>query len=159
MNNGEIGKLCELLKKLKEDNLVPPNTPYEIWLELATLVPMPAVEVIVTRDGKDFLLTRRKDHNWNGWHIPGGFMIYKESINEACQRIALKELQIKVEFIKVIDAYAWKDHPYGAPVSIVCVCESGEKPKEGKFFTEIPSNIINHHSDFLRGFLSSTKFK
>lgn len=153
MDTEEKKQLISLLQKLKKADLVPPHMPYEIWLELSTLFPLPAVEVIITRNGKDFLLTERRDEHWNGWHIPGGFMAYQESFEEACKRVALRELNMDIEFKKMFDAFVWKEHPYGAPISIICICTPKGEPSEGTYFSEIPKDMVPNHTEFLQKFL------
>lgn len=153
MTDKEIKRLIELIGKLKSSRLLPPKMPYEVWMAIQSIVPLPSVEVVITQNGKNFLLVYRKDQYWNGWHIPGGFLLYKESPQEACQRLAKKEVGIKVNFKSLITAYMWPDHPYGSPLSLVCLCTSKEKPKEGKFFSKIPSPMIPHHGDFIKEFL------
>ncbi len=157
MTNEETAELVRLLKSLQSDDLLSPRMPLEVWKALHGVVPMPAVEVIVTRTGKDFLLTDRQDEYWNGWHIPGGFMLHKESIADACSRVAKRELNIDVTFKECIDAFMWPDHPYGSPLSLVCVCHTSEEPKVGQFFTEVPPNIIVHHDKFIQRFLEESK--
>lgn len=153
MKTTEIKQLTELLENLKTENLTPPNMPLSVWKAIQDLVPTPAVEVLITNTDKDFLLIHRKDEHWNGWHIPGGFMLHKESIEKACNRLANKELGISVKFEKIITAYMWPDHPYGSPISIVCKCNTDQKSKAGKFFTEIPPNMVPHHGSFVKQFL------
>ncbi len=150
----ETAQLAALLKKLPEQNLRSPHMPFEVWKAIQAVVPVPAVEVIITRNGKDFLLVNRKDEHWDGWHIPGGYMLYQEPIPDACARIADKELGIKITFDRLIDAFMWPDHPYSSALSVVCVCTTKDEPKAGEFFTEIPQKMIPHHGDFLKTFLS-----
>jgi hypothetical protein len=157
MKREEIKQLTKLLKHLKSEKLVPPNTPFEAWIAIQEIVPTPAVEVLITRTGKDFLLVLRKDKHWNGWHIPGGFMLYQESIEDACNRLAKRELGNAVKFEKVITAFMWPDHPYGSPLSLVCQCKTSQKPKTGKFFTNTPSNMIPHHDKFIDEFLKLSR--
>lgn len=153
MTKNSIAKLVKLLKELKKDDLLPPKMPFEIWTEIMTMVPAPAVEVLITKDGKDFLLTERNDKYWNGWHIPGGFLLAKEKIEDACERLAQKELGISVEMKKVLMIETWKNHPYANALSIVCICEPKGEPGVGKFFTKIPDDTINQHKVFLKKFL------
>lgn len=153
MTEKEIKDLESLLIKLKADGLTIPNMPSPIWKAVHQVVSLPAVEVLVTRTGKDFLLNYRKDKNWDGYEIPGGFVGYKESLPEACDRVAKAEIGIPVKFLSVLTAYAWPDHPYGSPISIVCVCRPVGEPKQGQFFKEIPSPVVPHHGDFIKLFL------
>ncbi len=157
MTPEEINQLVKLLTKLKSSDLLPPKMPLPVWKAIHSIVPIPAVEVIVTTTGKNFLLTYRKDADWNAWHIPGGYMHYKESIEDACKRIGQTELGIDVTFDKMIDAYMWPDHPFSSALSLVCVCTTTDTPKDGTFFTEIPKDIIMHHGDFLKTFLETGK--
>jgi ADP-ribose pyrophosphatase YjhB (NUDIX family) len=151
MKPSQIDTLVKLLKQVKTEGLYPPNLPEKVWNEIATLVPLPAVEVLIVKDSPTrFLLTERHDKNWNGWHIPGGFILYKESLEDACHRIAQKELGVSVRLKKFVTIYAWKNHPYGAPLSIICLCKTNQKPKDGKFFEKIPNDIISHHGDFIK---------
>lgn len=152
MTNKDRVSLISLLDKIKKENLTVPNMPLDIWYALNKILPLAAVEVIVTNTGKDFLLTKRKDLFWDGWHIPGGFIGLNESIENACKRVAKEELGISVEFIEVLDAYVWPDHPYASSISIICKCKTSDKPKTGKFFTKIPKNIVNHHDEFIKIF-------
>lgn len=156
MTPEETAQLVSLLKKLKDDDLLSPKMPLEIWKAIQQVVPQPAVEVILTTTGRNFLLTYRQDDNWDGWHIPGGFMLYRESIADACNRIAQKELGISCRFEKLVDAYMWPDHPYASALSLICICHSEETPNDGEWFTEIPK-MIPHQDEFIRLFLDSKK--
>ena len=77
MNKKEISTLVNLLAKLKTEGLEMPNMPSVVWLAINKLVPLPAVEVLITRSGEEFRLVYRKDQYWDGWHIPGGFYSLK----------------------------------------------------------------------------------
>ncbi len=154
MTKKKIQQLINLLKELKSSNLLPPNMPFDVWKELMTIVPAPAAEVLITRNGKDFLLTERHDKFWDGWHIPGGFLIAKEKIEEACNRLAKKELGISVNFQYILSTYTWPDHPYANAISLICVCHPKGKPITGKYFTKIPDNTIKTHKQFLKFYLN-----
>lgn len=150
MTPKEIKKLTQLLKKLRSDDLLPPNTPFEVWSQLQTILPAPAVEIILTNSNKAFLLTYRKDNYWDDWHIPGGFMVAKETVSQACKRIAKRELGISVRLEKIENIFTWKNHPYANAMSIICFCKPLGKPKDGKFFTKIPKNTIPQHKKYLK---------
>jgi len=154
MNQKDIKKFVSLTAKIKKENLLIPNMPLPIWYAVHSILALPTVEIIMTRNGKDFLLAYRKDEYFDGWEIPGGFIGYKESLSEACVRIAKREVGLKPKFEKVITAEVWEDHPYSSGVSIVCVCTVKGEPRRGEFFTEIPQDTISHHADFLRAFLN-----
>lgn len=149
MERAELDELSRLLAKLAESELRPPRMPREIWLKLHALVPQPAVEVVVTRTGQEVLLKRRRDEHWDGWEIPGGFMLYRESVEDACVRIARREIGVGVALERLVSAYMWPDHPYGSPLSLVCVCKLQAEPRNGQFFRDLPEPVVPHHADFV----------
>ncbi|MDO8558214.1 MAG: NUDIX hydrolase [bacterium] len=153
MEKRETETFVALVQKIKEENLLIPNMPKDIWYAVHSILALPAAEVLMTRTGKDFLLNYRKDNDFDGWEIPGGFIGYKESLEEACLRIAKREVGLEPKFEKVITAEVWKDHPYSSAISIVCLCKVEGEPNYGQFFTEIPPNMISHHSGFIKKFL------
>ena len=59
------------------------------------------------------------------WHIPGGYNIWDEiSVQETCDRVALREIGVSAKLLCVIDAYKWREgeHPYGRPLCLSCLC-------------------------------------
>lgn len=155
MNKEEQKNLINLLNKLKDKNLTIPNMPISIWYAINKIVPLLAVEVIITNTGEDFLLTKRKDTFWDGWHIPGGFIACGELPEDACKRVAKKELGIDVNFKKLISVYFWRDHPYASSISLLCICTPKMISKKGRFFKKIPRKIVSHHDEFIKEFLQN----
>lgn len=151
----ESQQLIRLLRRLRATGAESPRLPLEIWRAITSLVPVAAVEVLITRDGTDFLLTMRQDEHWNGWHVPGGYVGCGEPLAEACRRVARRELGIDVHFQRVLHAFTWSDHPYAQTVSIVCCCQTSETPRCGTFFRAIPSPMVPNHAEMLAEFLAS----
>lgn len=138
--------------------------PEVAWMQLHRIVPMPAVELIIHQnERKEFLLTMRRDKFWNGWHIPGGFILQRETIPDATKRIVQRELKIQgVTNIKPIAIKKWDKHPYGSPISLVLVCSAVgkiEETEEMRFFDHIPTPIIPNHEEFLGEFLRCVNFQ
>jgi hypothetical protein len=156
LTDKEAKILVRLLGKLMDKSLLPPHMPLPIWRALLKIVPIPSVEVIITKSGKDFLLTYRQDDDWNGWHIPGGFIAPGESIQKACERVAKRELGIRVKYHHLISAFSWPDSPYGNDFSLICLCSTDQSSKVGKFFSEIPPDAVLHHREFLLDFLTGS---
>jgi ADP-ribose pyrophosphatase YjhB (NUDIX family) len=153
MKESEVQQLKDLLRQLRAEGLTPPRMPVAVWKALRGLVVQTAVEVLITRNGKDFLLTWREDEYWKGWHIPGGFLCPEESLEAACKRLAKNELEIDVFFQRLAAAYVWPDHPYASVVSLVCICTTGSEPRNGSFHQAIPHDVVPQHRAFLRSFL------
>lgn len=149
----EANQLIDLLRRLQATGAASPNLPRDIWQALTALVPVAAVEVLITNDQKEFLLTMRQDQHWDGWHIPGGYVGCGEPLADACRRVAQRELGIDVQLQQILHAFTWSDHPYAQTVSIVCCCTTSETPNCGQFFREIPSPMVPNHEQILQRFL------
>lgn len=155
MDHTKIQQLVELLKELKKEGLHKgKRMPLDVWLAMHAIWPRPAIEVLLT-DGRRFFLSFRRDKHWDGWQIPGGFIECGEAIKAAIERIARDEFGVDVVPIRLVTNYSWPDHPYGWPVSLVYACSFEGRPENGEFFSEVPSNMVPHHEDFIREFLSS----
>lgn len=140
-------------------------TPEEVWRASHLAFCRPAVEVLINRNnGKEFLLSYRRDSNYDAWHIPGGFILVRESIAHACNRVVSKELGINgVCDLKLIDVHkwSWPGHPFGgSPLSLVYSASPLENVSETntvKYFRTIPRNTIPEHAGFLKTYLKEVQ--
>ncbi len=74
------------------------NLPEELFLHISTLSPIPTVELLTFDSKGRILLAWRDDvHFGRGWHLPGGCIRFKETIEERIQRTALEEIGCAVE--------------------------------------------------------------
>lgn len=160
----EIADLERLLLRLKENNGFWPS---EKTMRLAhNCIPHPATELVILRDGpKDpqILLAVYSDavEKFKGlWHIPGGYMKWGAGLQDSCNRIAQRELNMDVTYVYTIDAYQWKpeEHLYGSPVSIYAYCEVLGKVIESetlKWFSlkALPENMVEPHRNFVQATL------
>lgn len=65
----------------------------ELFLFVSSLVPIVNVDLLVYNSKGNFLLTRRKDtHCGIGWHVPGGCIRFKETIDTRIRMVAKTEL-------------------------------------------------------------------
>ena len=67
--------------------------------------PIPTVDIIIEIDSKGIVLIKRKNPPY-GWAIPGGFVDYGESLEEAAVREAKEETNLEVKLIKQFHAYS-----------------------------------------------------
>ena len=66
--------------------------------------PLPTVDIIIeTRDG--IVLIKRKNPPY-GWALPGGFVDYGESLEEAAKREAKEETGLDIELIRQFHTYS-----------------------------------------------------
>ncbi len=67
--------------------------------------PIPTVDIIIEYEGEGIVLIKRKNPPY-GWAIPGGFVDYGESLEEAAIREAKEETCLEVEFIRQFHTYS-----------------------------------------------------
>lgn len=71
--------------------------PQELFLLLSGLMPLPNVDLLITNDQGQILLTCRRDAWYqHSWHIPGGCMHYGETFLHCVQETAKRELGSEV---------------------------------------------------------------
>jgi colanic acid biosynthesis protein WcaH len=76
------------------------SLPDEIFYFVSRLTPLMCIDLLVKDKNGRILLSWRDDKLFGkGWHIPGGILRFKETIQERIQRIAVQELRTnKVQF-------------------------------------------------------------
>ena len=67
--------------------------------------PIPTVDIIIELEGKGIILIKRKNPPY-GWAIPGGFVDYGESLENAAMREAKEETSLDIELIKQFHTYS-----------------------------------------------------
>jgi len=88
--------------------------------------PLLAVDVIILRSGKLVLIKRGKDPYKGKLALPGGFVEYGESVEEAARREAKEETGLEVELKKIVGVYSDPNRdPRGHVVSI-CFLANGK---------------------------------
>ncbi len=125
--------------------------------------PIPTVDIIIEyKNG--IVLIERKNFPF-GWAIPGGFVDYGESLEEAAIREAKEETNLDVELICQLHTYSSPDRdPRQHTISTVFIAKGkGElkgkdDAKNAKIFTKnnLPENIAFDHKEILNDYF---KFK
>ncbi len=67
--------------------------------------PIPTVDIIIETESKGIILIKRKNYPY-GWAIPGGFVDYGESLEEAAVREAKEETNLEVKLIRQFHTYS-----------------------------------------------------
>jgi ADP-ribose pyrophosphatase YjhB (NUDIX family) len=67
--------------------------------------PIPTVDIIIEIESKGIVLIKRKNPPY-GWAIPGGFVDYGESLEEAALREAKEETNLDVELKRQFHTYS-----------------------------------------------------
>jgi ADP-ribose pyrophosphatase YjhB (NUDIX family) len=149
MTDDEIEQLALLLQKLAAEGLGTPRTPKQVFVAFRGVVTQPTVELLVTRNGRDVLLTPRHDKHWAGHHLPGGFVGVGENLQAACDRIARVELGTGASLARLVGHYTWTDHPYASPLSLLCLVRLDGSPRAGEFFEPLPNDLLRQHRALL----------
>lgn len=123
--------------------------------------PVPTVDIIIEHGGGVVLIERANEPH--GWALPGGFVDYGESLEQAAVREALEETGLKVEL-------KGQMHTYSDPardrrmhtISTVFVAigygdlRAGDDAARAAVFTPetLPGNIAFDHKDILEDYYS-----
>lgn len=145
-----IKNLAEDLKKLTPF----PNMPGEIFDALRELLPMVAMELLITGKNGEFGLKKKKTGGAEGWALLGGFIGLNETFEEACQRIAQKELEVGIDHLKFLRVYNWLEGGMrpakGHAVTLLFQCRTKTISDQLVYFTKIPDGTLQHHRVMLR---------
>ncbi|MEO0076600.1 MAG: NUDIX hydrolase [candidate division WOR-3 bacterium] len=118
-----------------------------------------AVDVIIDIAGK-VILIRRKNPPY-GWALPGGFVEYGESVEEAASREIKEETGLEIKDLKQFHVYSKPDRdPRGHTVSVVFTAKGIGEPKASDDATAIgifsidnlPTPIAFDHLQILKDY-------
>lgn len=116
---------------------------------------------VVVQTPKGIVLTLRTLDSWKGqWHIPGGTVFYKETIEEAIRRVAHEELGVNVTMVRLLGFLHYpseeKERGFGWTIELNFLCRhlsgmlrDSEQGKVGVFH-ELPENTIQEAKAFLQ---------
>ena len=119
--------------------------------------PLPTVDIIIELNGADIVLIKRNNPPI-GWAIPGGFVDYGESLEDAAVREAKEETGLNVTLIKQLHTYSRPDRdPRHHAISTVFIARAGGAPVAADDAAEIgifnkahlPYPLMFDHKDIL----------
>ena len=129
----------------------------ELFLFSSTLSPVVNVDLIIFNNDNQVLLTWRDDpYAGVGWHIPGGCIRVRETIETRIQRTAVNEIGSEVAFIQdpaaVYEVFN-KDHREGIPdqnershfITLAYICRLKNTislDERMQWFDELPDNLL-----------------
>jgi ADP-ribose pyrophosphatase YjhB (NUDIX family) len=125
--------------------------------------PIPTVDIIIEIESKGIVLIKRKNPPY-GWALPGGFVDYGESLEEAAVREAKEETDLDVQLVKQF--YTYSDparDPRHHSISTVYIAKAKGTPQArddaadiGIFNeTNLPDTIAFDHRSILRDYFKS----
>lgn len=123
--------------------------------------PFLTVDVIIETGG-GIVLIKRKNPPF-GWAIPGGFVDYGETIEDAVRREAKEETGLDIDHVKQFHTYSDpKRDPRHHTVTVMFIATASDIPKAGDdaakagIFTRktLPEEIAFDHRQILEDFFS-----
>lgn len=125
--------------------------------------PFPTVDIVIYQPSRGILLIRRGNPPW-GWALPGGFIDYGESAEQAAVREAREETGLDVSLTRLLGVYSKPERdPRFHTLSVVFVAEAsplaqpcaGDDAREAQFFSfaALPDMAFDHRlivDDFIR---------
>jgi ADP-ribose pyrophosphatase YjhB (NUDIX family) len=125
--------------------------------------PIPTVDIIIEIESKGIVLIKRKNPPY-GWAIPGGFVDYGESLEEAALREAKEETNLDVELVRQLHTYSdpKRDQRHHS-ISTVYIAKGKGIPQakddalETGIFNEsnLPDEIAFDHRSILKDYFKS----
>jgi 8-oxo-dGTP diphosphatase len=124
--------------------------------------PAPTVDIIIELENNGIVLIRRKNPPL-GWAIPGGFIDYGESAEEAAVREAREETTLQVQLIELLHVYSDpKRDPRQHTISTVFIARASGTPhgaddaaEAGVFFEHnLPVLLAFDHAKILHDYFT-----
>ena len=94
----DISKIDSAVTQLFDSHIeANKGLPENLFLLISSLVPIPNVDLLITNEKNQILLSWRDDEFYGkGWHIPGGCIRFGETMQQRIQKTALAEIGTKV---------------------------------------------------------------
>ena len=103
--------------------------------------PFLTVDVIIEIEGGIILIKRRKPPP--GWAIPGGFVDYGESLEDAVRREAKEETGLDIKLLKQFHTYSDPERdPRHHTVSTIFIATASGKPEAGDDAEEGTTQLV-----------------
>jgi 8-oxo-dGTP diphosphatase len=125
--------------------------------------PYPAVDIIIELEDRGFILIQRGKPPY-GWALPGGFVDYGESLEEAARREAREETSLEVELVNQLGAYSAPNRdPRHHTISVVFVARADGEPRAADDAREVgvfrqdslPAALAFDHAEILEDYFAS----
>ncbi len=128
------------------------------------LNPLPTVDIIIEMEGGGIVLIKRRNPP-RGWALPGGFVDYGESLEDAARREAKEETGLQVELRRQMHTYSDPARdPRHHTITTVYVARASGTPQAaddaegiGVFFSQgnLPQPLMFDHEKILADYFRS----
>jgi len=123
--------------------------------------PFCTVDAIIEVEGGIILIKRKNPPL--GWAIPGGFVDYGESLEDAVAREAKEEIGLDIELVRQFHTYSDPERdPRHHTITTVYIARASGKPvagddaKEARIFTKdtLPQDLAFDHKQILEDYFN-----
>jgi ADP-ribose pyrophosphatase YjhB (NUDIX family) len=127
--------------------------------------PIPTVDIIIELEERGIVLIKRANPPY-GWALPGGYVNYGESLEDAAIREAKEETGLNIHLIRQFHTYSDPDRdPRGHTISTVFIakasgtpCASSDASEVGVFNpTNLPQPMAFDHQKIIEDYSRSLK--
>ncbi|NOY64377.1 MAG: NUDIX hydrolase [Nitrospirae bacterium] len=124
--------------------------------------PLPTVDIIIEINGGVVLVKRKNPPH--GWALPGGFVDYGESLEDAAVREAKEETGLDIKLVRQFHTYSKPGRdPRFHTITTVYIAKAKGTPRAGDDAKEVgifqrdnlPDNIVFDHKDILDDYFSN----
>jgi len=131
--------------------------------------PAPTVDLIIeieAEDGREGIVLIKRKNPPFGWALPGGFVEYGESLEEAAVREAKEETSLEVRLLAQLHTYSDPSRdPRFHTISTVYIArgrgapEARDDASEAKVFprSALPSSLAFDHGRILKDYLAARR--
>jgi len=93
-------KLTEAIKILDREIQDPSSgLPEEVFLFVSGITPLVNVDILIKDEkGRTLLAWRDDKYSGKGWHVPGGIVRFRETLEERVKKVARLEIGAQVKF-------------------------------------------------------------
>ena len=147
---------------------IPKRLSYVEFKKIYSRVPRLSVELVILIPGGVLLTLRSIEPYMGEWHVPGGTVLFRETIKDTITRVAREELGVRVLIKKYLGYIEYEGHKkrgyFGHSVGLAFLCgiKSGkihlnhEANKVG-IFKRVPRNTLIDQKKFLSNLLTKRK--
>ena len=124
--------------------------------------PLPTVDIVIRNQGGIVLISRKNAPF--GWALPGGFVDYGESVEEAASREAKEETSLDIQNLKLLGVYSSRNRdPRHHTISTVFTAQSDGVPRAGDDAAKVqvfqkdnlPKDLAFDHAEIIVDFFRS----